>query len=359
MLYGIDVSIYQKFTSYDLLNDSNLAFVFIKASENLRQDPMYRIHNDAFARTKLLKGAYHFLRFNHNGVDQANAFINSVGPTLHALDLPPVLDIEDISENITTAETETIVQEWIDTVKAQYKVMPIIYTGAWYWNDKNRMNSTTRFKDCPLWVSAYTKSYPPAFGGWAKPTFWQYSGSGTIKGLMGEKAAIDLNQFLGDINALWGMLPANKPKDYKNLGEKLFAVQYMLRKRIDSGLGVDGKWGTNTEAALKKWQHAQGFAEATTFDPAQWQTLFELTGATTASELPAPPKVGTPVFPEPGVVTADLLNIRGGNGTTFPLISSPLPKGKSVTVLEENNGWYKVKTQIEGWVSKQHVLLQN
>ena len=220
------------------------------------------------------------------------------------------------------------------------------------------MNNTPRFKDCPLWVSSYTKSYPPAFGGWGQPAFWQYSGSGTIKGL-GDKAEIDLNLFLGDINKLWSMLPNNKPSDYSKLGEKLFAVQYMLRKRVDSSLGIDGKWGPNTEVALRKWQQAHGAHENNSFDADQWQKLFELTATPSATELAAPSKVGTPVFPEPAVVTAELLNIRGGAGTTFPMIASPLPKGKSVTVLEENNGWYKVKTQIEGWVSKQHIHLQN
>jgi len=37
------------------------------------------------------------------------------------------------------------------------------------------------------------------------------------------------------------------------------------------------------------------------------------------------------------------------------MVANPLTKGKKVTILEEHNGWYKVKTEIEGWVSKGYI----
>ncbi|HEV8514100.1 MAG TPA: GH25 family lysozyme [Cyclobacteriaceae bacterium] len=359
MLNGIDVSSYQKFSNYELLNDTNTAFMFIKASESIRQDPMFRIHNEGIAKTKLLKGAYHFLRFSHTGEEQANAFINSVGPTLGDYDLPPVLDIEDISENIDVNATETFIKAWLDTVKAKYKVDPIIYTGAWYWKDKTRLNNSSSFAIYPLWVSAYASSYPPPFGGWSTPTFWQYSEKGTIAGLVGTNAAIDLNYFLGDINALWKMLPASKTNKYSELGPKISAVQYQLRKKVDTAIQVDGKWGDKSKAALEKWQVAKSFSPSDSFDPVQWQSLFDLLAPGAPTQLTAPAKIGQPVFPEPGVITTDKLNIRNGAGINSPMIASPLPKGKSVTILEESNGWYRVKTQIEGWVNKDFVQIQN
>ncbi|MEZ5103242.1 MAG: N-acetylmuramoyl-L-alanine amidase [Draconibacterium sp.] len=56
-----------------------------------------------------------------------------------------------------------------------------------------------------------------------------------------------------------------------------------------------------------------------------------------------------------GKILIDNLNIRGGAGVNFQKVAQPLMKGKKVKVLEEQNGWYKVETTIEGWVSKGYV----
>lgn len=56
-----------------------------------------------------------------------------------------------------------------------------------------------------------------------------------------------------------------------------------------------------------------------------------------------------------GIVTADFLNIRSGAGVTFDKIAPPLKMGNEVSILEENNGWYKVETKITGWVSKANI----
>ncbi|MBC7450299.1 MAG: N-acetylmuramoyl-L-alanine amidase [Cytophagales bacterium] len=59
--------------------------------------------------------------------------------------------------------------------------------------------------------------------------------------------------------------------------------------------------------------------------------------------------------PSEGAVTVDKLNIRAGAGTQFDKIAMPLINGKQVRILEEQNGWYRVRTEIEGWVSKGYI----
>ncbi|MCU4177093.1 N-acetylmuramoyl-L-alanine amidase [Carboxylicivirga sp. N1Y90] len=54
-------------------------------------------------------------------------------------------------------------------------------------------------------------------------------------------------------------------------------------------------------------------------------------------------------------VTASQLNIREGAGGQFKKVAQPLKKGSEVTILEEKDGWCKVKTTITGWVSKGHL----
>ncbi len=62
-----------------------------------------------------------------------------------------------------------------------------------------------------------------------------------------------------------------------------------------------------------------------------------------------------PSFPKSGVVTAAKLNVRKGPGAENERFPEQLEKGKSVTILEEKNGWYKIEIVTTGWVSKDFV----
>jgi N-acetylmuramoyl-L-alanine amidase len=59
-----------------------------------------------------------------------------------------------------------------------------------------------------------------------------------------------------------------------------------------------------------------------------------------------------------GATIPPKLNIRKGPSTSFEMVAQPLPSGAKVKVVEEANGWYKVQTTIEGWVSKGYVKLE-
>jgi len=60
-------------------------------------------------------------------------------------------------------------------------------------------------------------------------------------------------------------------------------------------------------------------------------------------------------LPESGKVMAKALNIRSGPSTVNNTIALPLKNGEEVTILEEKNGWYRVKTTIEGWVAADYI----
>jgi len=57
--------------------------------------------------------------------------------------------------------------------------------------------------------------------------------------------------------------------------------------------------------------------------------------------------------PNAGRVSGSKLNIR--SKPDGELVAKPLLQGAKVTILEEKNGWYKVKTEIEGWVSSKFI----
>lgn len=62
--------------------------------------------------------------------------------------------------------------------------------------------------------------------------------------------------------------------------------------------------------------------------------------------------------PASAEVVASSLNIRSGPAASFDKIARALPRGTEVKILEEQNGWYRVHTSIEGWVSRGYVKLK-
>ncbi len=275
MLKGIDVSNFQKINNYDLFNQNRLAFVFIKATEGIYKDRHFKIHNDGFARTCLLKGAYHYFRFKTKAKDQADEFINTVG-TITDFDLPPVLDIEDITENYSQSTCETEIQIWLDTVENALNIKPIIYTGNWFWANTNYLNNSAKFKNYKLWVAGYGPNYLPMFGGWEHPTFWQYDDKGFVHGISGKNTFIDLNYYLDSIDNLWLLSRSKTLSPASFYQSKVEALQYILNLNgFNTGI-QDGIFGNKTLEALHLWQLRNGLPQQDFINPKNWQSLFGL-----------------------------------------------------------------------------------
>src|SRR3954453_20648143 len=64
------------------------------------------------------------------------------------------------------------------------------------------------------------------------------------------------------------------------------------------------------------------------------------------------------ILPSKGFVIVDKLNIRADAGTKFDPVALPLLKDSNVEIQEEKDGWYKVKTTVEGWVFKTYINTQ-
>jgi N-acetylmuramoyl-L-alanine amidase len=63
----------------------------------------------------------------------------------------------------------------------------------------------------------------------------------------------------------------------------------------------------------------------------------------------------TLALPQKGLVDVDKLNFRSLPATDGALIGDPLEKGQVLEILEERNGWYKVKVPKTGWVKREFV----
>jgi len=61
-------------------------------------------------------------------------------------------------------------------------------------------------------------------------------------------------------------------------------------------------------------------------------------------------------LPELALVNTKFLNIRSGPSGQSKTVASPLTKGTKVEVLDQAKNWYKVRTTVEGWVSKSYLI---
>jgi lysozyme len=199
-IHGIDVSKYQQDVQWKAVkemkvNDVQLGFAFIKATQGTdRTDPHYALNWTQAREASIARGAYHFYDPRLSGKIQAKHFIKTV--QLESGDLPPVLDIEVI-KGVSTKKLRKELKIWLKAVEDHYKVKPIIYSNAAFYDTY----LGTDFDTYPLWVAHYKEPVEPRVKrNWA---FWQHSDRGRVNGIA---AAVDFNVFNGDSTAFKALL---------------------------------------------------------------------------------------------------------------------------------------------------------
>lgn len=191
---GVDISHYQGTVDMREIEQQDMKFIFIKATEGSSNvdEKFYENWGNA-SKTKLYTGAYHFFSFDSPGKKQAENYIATVGNL--AGKLIPVVDVEyygnkeknppdkkDVSENLTT---------FLSELEEEYGVKPMIYTTykVYYRYIKDR------FTEYPLWIrNVYYKPNGDLGRQW---DFWQYSDTARLEGYNGREKYIDCNVFYG------------------------------------------------------------------------------------------------------------------------------------------------------------------
>lgn len=182
---GIDISRHNGDVDFDKVADSGIKFVFIKASEGVNhRDSLFR-KNLAEARKAGLKtGAYHFFRFDRNGIEQAQNFLRAVGR--QPLDLGLAIDVEKAG-NPDNNPKEKVKEELTSMVEYMNLLghRVTIYTNVdGYYDYIEEV-----LPGCQLWICGFHSN--PINAEW---TFWQYDHHGKIAGIKGD---VDLNVFCG------------------------------------------------------------------------------------------------------------------------------------------------------------------
>lgn len=182
---GIDVSSHNGMMNLDAAAKDGVEFVFIKASEGATfRDPNFRLNYTKARHAGLMTGAYHFFRFDVDGVSQAVNFLRAIGP--RRLELGVAIDVESHG-NPKGVPPDTIARRL--TQMADYLNLlgrrVIFYTNRDGYFDYLQQN----VPGAPLWICNFSGA--PVNAEW---TFWQYDHHGKVDGINGD---VDMNAFVG------------------------------------------------------------------------------------------------------------------------------------------------------------------
>jgi lysozyme len=187
---GFDVSQYQGEIDWNKVqyveNTFLLQFVFIRATAGKDvTDACFKSNWREAKNKQMIRGAYHYYRPNENSIEQADNFIKTV--KLQSGDLPPVLDIEKLPKNQPIDSLKKGLRRWLERVDKHYKVRPIIYTGANYYDDFLK----DEFGDYTFWIANYNFFVEDIKDDWL---FWQFTESASVQGIPGN---VDINIYNG------------------------------------------------------------------------------------------------------------------------------------------------------------------
>lgn len=187
-IIGIDVSKHNDRIKWDQVKLQDISFVFIKATEGKTSaDPTFKYNYEEARKAGIKVGAYHFFKYNRDGVEQANSFLKQVRQL--KLDLPPALDIED-HYNFTNRNKPSLVvkeiKKFVKTVEARTGRKVLIYTNQ----NEYKKYIKDNFNQNPIWISSLEEE-PEIDRVWR---FWQYTHRGKLEGV---KGFVDYNTFNG------------------------------------------------------------------------------------------------------------------------------------------------------------------
>lgn len=220
MQLGIDVSHWQDDKSTAQKMDFKKAaqkgakFVFIKVSERGKIDRDFEYNWEAAKDAGLLRGGYHFLRWDLSGLLQARIFSEILMDDPG--ELPPVADFEAPRLG-SKYPSNALLLQFLEEVESKLDRKPMIYTSPGYWAIHGRNKYTKQFDSkwsyYDLWVAHYVNNFqagvskPKELEPWKSAgkswTFWQYTATGDGLAYGAESKGLDLNWYNGSLEELY------------------------------------------------------------------------------------------------------------------------------------------------------------
>lgn len=182
---GIDISSHNDIRDLKAAKADGVEFVWIKATEGATfRDKQFAEHHRLAGEAGMMRGAYHFFRFDKDGVEQAVNLMETTGDS--HLELGIAIDVES-SGNPEGLAHEDITEKlltMIDYLKLRGYGVTLYCNKSDYYTYLYES-----FPGSALWICSFSSD--PIAADWR---FWQYSHSGSVAGIKGK---VDLNVFGG------------------------------------------------------------------------------------------------------------------------------------------------------------------
>lgn len=183
---GIDVSAHNGMMNLDAAAADGIEFVFIKATEGKSfRDENFAINYLKAGHAGLKRGAYHFFRFDVDGIQQAENLLKAVAG--RPMELGLVIDVEQHG-NPEDVDPDSIAARLRDMVDI------LIMSGhrVTFYSNRDGYDKYVfpTLPGYPLWICSF-KDENAQMSDW---TFWQYDHHGKVAGIRGD---VDLNVFHG------------------------------------------------------------------------------------------------------------------------------------------------------------------
>lgn len=182
---GIDISAHNGEIDFNRVRRAGMKFAFIKASEGEDfKDKNFAKNYSKATRAGLRIGAYHFFRFDKDGVDQAINFLEAIGK--RRLGLGIAIDVEQ-QGNPKGIPAEIVKERLLAMAEYLYLNGRQV---TFYTNTRGyEQFLMDTFAGYPLWICSFSE-YPID----AEWRFWQYNHRGRVDGIEGD---VDLNAYFG------------------------------------------------------------------------------------------------------------------------------------------------------------------
>jgi GH25 family lysozyme M1 (1,4-beta-N-acetylmuramidase) len=350
VITGVDVASWQhpngQAIDWTAVRNAGHRFAFVKATEGASTPGGGRYTNPWFAQdwvgagaAGLYRGAYHYAQPTANPADavlDAQHFVAATGVMNGALDLPPVLDVEE-HNGLSKAQIVAWIGSWLNETQRLTGRQSIIYTGPWFWNT---YVGSTAFTGYRLWIASYTSATGPGPlpGGWPTWAIWQWTSDGIVPGIAGRT---DLNRFCCDLATLAGLTTGGGAQVAGNPFGNVDGG-----RRVPDGIEVTG-WAIDPDTTGPVTVH--------TYVDGRWGGAF-VANASRADVGAAYPQYGnnhgfvlrlaTPASARQVCVYA----INVGSGTTNPLLGCTRPPGNPFGNLELAAASAPGRVSVSGWV---------
>lgn len=197
MIVGVDFSAWENVLDFNKTKSAGASFCITRGLFGLMIDKKFREYWPKMKEAGLIRGLYGFLTWDSDPVVQATTLYEMVKNDLP--EMPFIVDFEPYNRGngdfSIPKDAPTRLKSYCDTLEKLDGRKPIIYTGAYIWQESG--NTKSFWADYLLWIAAYQTSAPKIPLPWKNYFLWQYTekGNGSQYGCDG--GGIDMNRFEG------------------------------------------------------------------------------------------------------------------------------------------------------------------